>query len=458
MSTRDSKTGAPPVIKYTPHKKQLEFHQCNSPFKWFCCGVGAGKSTAAVNEALRLSLANPGKVGIMVAPSFKLLHQTLMEAWKSMLPPVLGLWTYNAHSNYMQLSERLGGGQIFWRSSSKAEELAGINAAWFVFDECGLEPKKDAFDELVRRLRDGEESKRCGVLVGTPNGSAHWTAQVFGAGPGTPGFHGTEERWSDEKGFYTVIRASTADNPRFQKGSSYYNSLLKRPDATPEWVDQYVHAKFTTKQGLIFPLNPAVHVVDKVPTDHGKHVVGVDFGSSAPGCMLVANVAYKTGVVTVIEEHYHRNKVYDWQSLGTGWFNIAQYIKSKHRPEWFVADSASPDTIARLRQFLKNSPVVIESNKDTLGSIRRIQKLMMSGKLRIHVSCRNLIREMQGWSWATHQKFGLPLDEPAPGDDHAIDSLRYLVMQLEDRYFQSPVVKSLNGGGQEQQPANSQTG
>jgi hypothetical protein len=70
---RSAETGRGPKrrrIKYSPLPSQRKFHQSTARFKGFSGPIGSGKSEALCQEAIRLSYMNPGRTGLIGAPTY----------------------------------------------------------------------------------------------------------------------------------------------------------------------------------------------------------------------------------------------------------------------------------------------------------------------------------------------------------------------------------------------------
>ena len=59
-------------ITYEPLPSQRLFHQSDARFKGFSGPIGSGKSQALCQEAIRLSYLNPGRMGLLGAPTYPL--------------------------------------------------------------------------------------------------------------------------------------------------------------------------------------------------------------------------------------------------------------------------------------------------------------------------------------------------------------------------------------------------
>jgi hypothetical protein len=58
-------------IEYRPLESQRRFHESKARFKGFSGPIGSGKSQALCQEALKLSYLNPGRTGLIGAPTYE---------------------------------------------------------------------------------------------------------------------------------------------------------------------------------------------------------------------------------------------------------------------------------------------------------------------------------------------------------------------------------------------------
>ena len=97
--------------------------------------------------------------------------------------------------------------------------------------------------------------------------------------------------------------------------------------------------------------------------------------------------------------------------------------------QWIFIDPSA----ASFRQELRERRVRglaeaqdVDRFNSVADGIRRTAMLFSLGRLRIHRSCKGLIRELSGYVWdGKAQKMGE--DVPAKVADHGPDALRYLV-------------------------------
>jgi hypothetical protein len=166
-----------------------------------------------------------------------------------------------------------------------------------------------------------------------------------------------------------------------------------------------------------------------------RTIVGVDFGMSHPGVMLVAGQT-GAGDWVVLHEEVHQHRVFaERHTDGTeGWLTTATRLRADYRPERFVADPSEPGLILALRQHLKGAPVVVNANNDISEGIRRINVALTvraggTPGLLVSDGCKNLIRELETWSYLTGSD-GKISDTPSDVGDDACDALRYALTSV----------------------------
>jgi len=168
---------------YDPLESQAKFHASEARFKGFSGPVGSGKSRALCYEALRLSLANAARMGLIGAPTYPMLRESTQAALFDVLEENEVPYDYNKGENALTFREN--GSRIIFRPVDDYERLRGTNLAWFGLDELTYAPH-EAWLRLEARLRDPLAEKLCGFGVWTPKGY-DWVYRKFVADP-VPGY------------------------------------------------------------------------------------------------------------------------------------------------------------------------------------------------------------------------------------------------------------------------------
>lgn len=137
--------------------------------------MGSGKSEALCQEAIRLSYLNPGRLGLLGAPTYPMLR----DATQTTLLEILGKnaipYELNKAENVLVIKDTRS--RIVFRSLDDFERLRGTNLAWFGVDELTY-TAEEAWLRLEARLRDPKATRLCGFGVWTPKGH-DWVYRRF---------------------------------------------------------------------------------------------------------------------------------------------------------------------------------------------------------------------------------------------------------------------------------------
>ena len=223
-------------------------------------------------EAIRLSYLNPGRLGLLGAPTYPMLRDstqnTLFEILsRSDLP-------HELHKAENLLVMKDTGSRMIFRPVDEFERLRGTNLAWFGLDELTY-TTEDAWLRLEGRLRDPRAKRLCGFAAWTPKGY-DWVYRRFIREP--------------VEG-YEVILASAFENRHLTaKVPDYYERLRKSYD--PRFFEQEVLGKYlNVHEGLVyFGFDRTVNIREVV-VDPGLPLLwALDFNVD-PMCSVVAQIS-----------------------------------------------------------------------------------------------------------------------------------------------------------------------
>src|SRR6476646_10489448 len=154
-------------ITYDPLSSQRKFHALENRFKGFSGPIGSGKSQTLCQEAIRMSYMNPGRLGLLGAPTYPMLR----DATQAALLEVLGSnnipYEHNKAENTLVMLDTQS--RILFRPVNEFERLRRTNLTWFGLDELTY-TQEEAWLRLEGRLRDPLATKLCGLGVWTPKG------------------------------------------------------------------------------------------------------------------------------------------------------------------------------------------------------------------------------------------------------------------------------------------------
>jgi len=154
-------------IDYVPLPSQSKFHASAARFKGFSGPIGSGKSQALCQEAIRLSYLNPGRLGLIGAPTYPMLRDATLTSFLEILNG--NRIRHELNKSELALVMKDTGSRIYFRAVDDFERLRGTNLAWFGLDELTY-TAEEAWLRLEGRLRDPQASRLCGFAVWTPKG------------------------------------------------------------------------------------------------------------------------------------------------------------------------------------------------------------------------------------------------------------------------------------------------
>jgi hypothetical protein len=268
-------------IGYNALPSQKKFHDSRARFKGFSGPIGSGKSQALCQEAIRLTYENPGRTGLIGAPTYPMLKDaTLRSLTECLYESDLPFELYKAENTIVMLDS---GSRILLRAVDEYERLRGTNLAWFGLDELTYS-QEGAWSRLEGRLRDPKARRLCGFAVWTPKGF-DWVYRKF---------------IQDPTGAFETVMASPYEN-RFllEQVPDFYERLKGSYDENffrQEAMGDYLNAK----GGLVYqPFLRSANVrrVDLDP--HSPIYWAVDFNVD-PMCSVVAQV--RGGEYSVLDE------------------------------------------------------------------------------------------------------------------------------------------------------------
>ena len=301
-----------------------------------------------------------------------------------------------------------GGRIVSMSCDSGRESFQGSSASLIWIDE---EPNEDIFDECMLRTVD---TKGKIIITATPLKGLTWLYDRF-VDNNYPGF--------------STVKISGLDNP--------YISSVKMRKAVAHLSEASQRARlygdFTSQSGLVYPnFDPTIHRIKpfEIPESWEKHRA-IDFGTTHPFCCLwiaVAPSGYlgQDPTLIVYRELYWKNKT----TIESG-----RKIKELSKDEqylWTCADPESRDGRLTLSKELKIRTVPAPKHLGVLegiGWVKEFLNLNDEGysRLLIFENCINLLKEFRQYRWDSNSKN----DKPKKQYDHALDCLRYNIMQYK---------------------------
>jgi phage terminase large subunit len=372
--------------------KQDRFVFAKRKFVAFVAGLGSGKTTAG---AIRSILWAQRGDGMIIAPTYPMLRDATQHTFFGVLDAAGIPYLFNKADN----EARVFGHRILFRSADHPDRLRGPNMMWAWLDEAAM-MRLSVWHVVLGRLRVGETSA--------------WVTT-------TPaGFNWLHELCTGEEPTFELIHSSTRDNTHLPP--DYIESMAAA--YTGEFARQEIDGDFVAFEGLVYSnFRRRLHVVDWDPPEDWYRVRAIDLGYTNPFVCLWGAVDHD-GRLLIYDEHYRARHLMGWH---------AKKIREREgRFSWTVADHDAQD-VAELRAL---GIYTMPAKKDVTVGIQRTMArfdVQEDGRPRlwIHERCENTISELNTYQWAPGQDGKPDKEEPIKEHDHAMDALRYMVMQLD---------------------------
>ena len=301
------------------------------------------------------------------------------------------------------------------RDESSAALIQGITLSGVFLDEVALMPRSFVEQALAR----------CSV-----NGSKMW----FNCNPDNPShwFYNEWIRKADSKNAL-YIHFTMEDNP------SLSEELKKRYKRlyTGAFYERYVLGKWTASEGVVYPMfSPEKHIFSKSLRCE-KYVISCDYGTVNP--TSVGLWGYRKGIWYRLKEYYYDSRKEGQPRTDEEHYKALKGLAKGYKIEKVIIDPSAASFIECIRRHGKFT--VVKADNDVISGIRRVSAALKEGRLKIHESCKDIIREFSLYRWS--EKAGI--DAPTKENDHAMDDMRYFVSAMlrekSDDFFAMSVTR-----------------
>ncbi len=370
------------------------------------------RGSAKAHYAGNMNPDNPPQLGMIARQTYPELRDSTQRTFFEICH-LMGLLP-EKHYEYRKQENRvkfLNGHEIIFRSLDDPAKLLSINLGWFYIDQAE-EVSEEVFLTLLGRLR-AVEKPQCWI-TGNPLGH-NWIWHRFIHDP-VPG--------------NIIFNAKTEENiDNLPKG--YIDSLMKNYNEI--WVNRYLYGSWDAFEGQIYPdYEPSIHVKHHFNVaPEWRRFIAIDHGRTNPTAILWGAVD-QDDTIWVYREHYEAGQDVEYHARAVqAYLNEGRYETYVIDPSTGAGKKDDPETIGNRYRQLK-IPVVNAFN-DVQGGIDKVTQYFKNNKIYIHKSCENLSRELVNYQWeqpsASRMELNQP-EKPLKKDDHAVDSLRYLVNEV----------------------------
>lgn len=361
----------------------------------------------------------------MGAATLAQLEQTSMKTFFEMMPAKL----IANHSKQKMFVDLINGHRVLFRPLDDPGKARSLNLSCWHIEEAS-EVNFDYFVQLTTRLRNHATTKHIGILSTNPD--MNWiktefllkSSKILNA---TEKYHIPEE---DKNPNYSTHIAPTHLNTHLPP--NFYDDTAKsRPSW---WIARYLDGSFTNMEGAVYPMFEK-SIVDPFPIPKNwERVGGADFGIRDSTVLLLGAIDPETGITYIYSEYYQNTHTVAHHAK-----NMNEMLEEIPRGalRYLVADPSGKrrsmtDHTSLFDHYAEYGIFFKEGNNRIDSGISKVYTWFMLGKLKIFSTCRNLVREGLNYKYKPEEMDKKVDEKPIDKDNHAMDSLRYMISELPD--------------------------
>lgn len=302
------------------------------------------------------------------------------------------------------------------KDESSAALIQGMTLSGVFFDEVALMPRSFVEQALAR----------CSV-----NSSKMW----FNCNPDNPS-HWFYTDWikkaAQKHALY--LHFTMDDNPSLStKLKNRYKRLY-----SGSFYDRFVLGKWTASEGLVFPMFDRDRHIFSGHVDCEKYVISCDYGTVNPASFGLWGLS--DGVWYRLREYYYSAKREGFSRTDEEHYQALEELAGNLTINRIIVDPSAASFIECIRRHRRFC--VVKADNDVVLGISRVCSALSQNRLKIHESCRDILREFSLYRW--NEKSGC--DVPVKENDHAMDDMRYFVSeflapQKDDGFFAISVAR-----------------
>ena len=390
-------------------------------------GFGSGKTRALCAKVCLLCVENPGKVGAVFEPTFQLIRDVFCRAFDDFLEEyeIEHSFRVSPMPEYI-IHTPAGSTTILCRATETFQRIRGQTLAFICADELDTSPQEvssKAVEMMLARLRGSDKPQL--AIASTPEGfKTLWMM-----------FASEENKDRTDR---RLIKARTQDNPWLPDG--FVKSL--QDNYPPQLLAAYLEGNFVNLESttVYYCFDRDQHFTDEVIKDDDRVYMGLDLNVNASFCVFVVRrgdelhvvreecLRDTPAVVSFLHENFARH-------IAEGNLVVIPDAASKQRS----TSNAKESDLSLLRKG--GIPTKVQSSNPKIEDrVNAVVVQLLAGKLRVHNSCKYLIRAMEQQAY---DRTGKPTKLHGGGKDDPsgpCDSMGYAV------HFLKPLRRYQTGG------------
>lgn len=351
--------------------------------------------------------------------NFAICGKTVQAAERNILKPLMEVDGLGAAlSMSYKVSTRIltvrSGNKTNWfylfggKDESSYMLIQGITLAGVLFDEVALMPRSFVEQALSRAI------------------SFEHPKYFFNCNPESPS-HWFYKEWIERPRENTQhIHFLLEDNPiltpqMIERTKGMYSGVF---------YDRYILGRWVIAEGLVYPMFGDDCITQEIP-DTGDYYISIDYGTLNPFSAGLWCVGKRSAVR--IAEIYYSGRETRAQKTDEEYCDMVERLAGEKTIRAVVVDPSAASFIEALRR--RGRFKVRHADNDVMNGIRTVSDFLRNGKIKIHESCENTIREFGLYRWDEKSE----VDRVVKENDHAMDEVRYMAMTVLKKAFKEHI-------------------
>lgn len=212
--------------------------------------------------------------------------------------------------------------------------------------------------------------------------------------------------------------------------------MAGNPTLTPEYIaqvdkeyvgvfhDRFIKGLWVRAEGVIYPMfNEDQHTFTDTPNEKGAYYISVDYGTYNAFAAALWFHCTDDGISYMLKEYHHDGRETNTQKDDVQYYKAIESLAGGYPIQYIIVDPSASSFIVYIMHQQKFH--VAKAANSVVDGIRHTATAFNKGWIKIHKSCKNMIRELKSYSWDDKS---LSEDKPLKVNDHQVDQLRYYVM------------------------------
>lgn len=289
------------------------------------------------------------------------------------------------------------------KDESSYQLIQGITLAGVLLDEVALMPRSFV-DQAIARTLTFNNSKiwfNC-----NPEGEQHWFNQNWII-PTDKG----------ERSDTTHLHFLMQDNPIISETEIERTKQM----FTGVFYERYILGRWVLAEGLIYPMFNDGCIVDDVPK-RGEYYISCDYGTLNP--FSAGLWCWDGKTATRIREYYYSGRDTQRNKTDEEYYSELEALAGELDIKSVIVDPSAASFIEVIRRHHRFT--VRKAKNDVIPGINTTARYLQDGTIKVHRSCKDIIREFGLYRWDEKSTEDRPIKE----NDHAMDDCRYFAYTI----------------------------